>query len=267
MSESPLKSLNEYMNKVFDANGDGKVSVKEFLHRISHSAPALAIIVVDLLVIAAEIRVWDMGMTMTKSGWKAIGFVLISAVPFYLAQALWIYPRGNTWQKIIAVGIGVGGLGTSAMFGRADLFLGYDLQMDAAYLLNAVILLTAGYILALLFYVLIDPTIRAWFIEIQTAAAVKQQETFLAMTRKAMTDLKKTQKLQKEIEDEFGDPDAVQNHLARLHGQKPNRSHDGQGSQNKADSSHFQPKQVSFSSEEKLVEKAANPPLDGPGSK
>jgi len=220
---SGLNSLNDYMNKVFDANGDGRVSLKEFMHRFSHSAPALAMVVVDLLVIAAEIRVWDMGMEMTKNGWKAVSFVLISAIPFYLAQALWIYPRGNVGQKIIALAVGAGGLFTSAVFGRADLFLGYDLQMDAAYLLNSVILLTAGYIVALLVYVLIDPTIRAWFIEIQTSASVQQQETFLAMTRKAMADLQKTQKLQREIEEEFGDPLAVQNHLARLHGNKPQR--------------------------------------------
>jgi len=217
---NPLESLNEYMNKVFDTNGDGSVTVKEIFYRLSHSAPALALLVVDLLVIAAEIRVWDIGMEMTGSGWKAIGFVLVSAVPFYLAQILWIYPRGNIWQKAIGLLVGLGGLSSSAIFGRADLLFGYDLQMDTPYLLGLVITLTVAYVIALLVFVVIDPTIRAWFIKIQTEARVKQQQEYLALVRSSMLALQKTKKLQKDIEDEFDDPTAVQSMLDRYNGKK-----------------------------------------------
>lgn len=227
-----LESLNDYMTKVFDADGSGSVSFKEVLLKLTHSAPAIALIVVDILVVAAEIRVWDVGMQMTGSGWKAIGFVLVSALPFYLAQLLWIYPRGNFWQKAIALLVGVGGLTTSAVFGRADLFFGYDLQLDASYLLNMVVLLTVVYIVALIFFILIDPSIRAWFIKIQLQARVKQEREFLALTRQAMTDTAETMKLQREIENEFNDPAAVQQHLARLHGNAPVRRQEGTGAKN-----------------------------------
>ena len=212
--------LGDYMREVFDADGNGQVDVKEILHKVSHSAPILAILVVDILVLAAEFRVWDIAITMTHSWLKAIGFVLISAVPFYLGQVLWIYPRGTWFQKLIAIGILVGGLTSSAVFGRADLFLGIDLQMDTAYLMNLVIGLTVSYIVALLFYVVFDPSVKAWRMKINANANAKQQREFLEITRKVMADMAITQRFQKEIEDQFGDPKAVRDQMKRLKGEK-----------------------------------------------
>ena len=84
-----VQSLGEYVNKVLDTNKDGRVSFKDFLDLFPNNSVAIAILFVDLVVGAAEYRVWDIGYKMTSDPLKAIGFVLVSAIPFYLGQLLW----------------------------------------------------------------------------------------------------------------------------------------------------------------------------------
>src|SRR5215510_13886734 len=112
------RTLGQYVRDVFDLNKDGKVTLKEFFATlIPNHAIAIAFIVVYLLMAAAEYRVWDVGMKITGDPYKALGFVLVSALPFYLAQILWLYPRANGWQQSIAVGMAITALYTSAQFG------------------------------------------------------------------------------------------------------------------------------------------------------
>src|SRR5512141_2596963 len=104
MSNNSNFNLGQYVRDVFDLNKDGKVTFNEFVATmIPNYAVAIAFIVVDLLMLVAEYRVWDVGITITGDPYKAMGFLLVSAVPFYLAQILWLYPRANGWQQAIAV--------------------------------------------------------------------------------------------------------------------------------------------------------------------
>lgn len=260
-----LDKLSDYMSDVFDANGDGKIDYKEVLHRISHFAPALAMIVVDLLVLVAEFRVWDMGMTMTKNEYKAVGFVLVSALPFYLGQVLWIYPRGSGIQKTIAVAVMIGGLFSSAMFGRADLFLGYDLNFDATYLLSAVVNLTIAYIVVLIVYVVIDPGIKAWRMKIKAKASAQQQADFLQITRGIMEEMRKTQLAQKELEKEFDDPEAVRDTLARLRGEKPKKEEKQKEEKQKEEKQPVRPIEFRPAPMQAEAEKVESSPTNGGG--
>ena len=117
MNNNSNFNLGQYVREVFDLNKDGKVSLKEFFATlVPNYAVAIAFIVVDLLMVVAEYRVWDVGMKITGDPYKALGFVLVSGLPFYLAQILWLYPRANGWQQTIAVAMAVSALATSAQF-------------------------------------------------------------------------------------------------------------------------------------------------------
>src|SRR5574341_98342 len=74
----------DFVRDAFDLNGDGRVTLKEvFSKLIPNYAVGIAFLVVDLLVLIAEYRVWDVGMKITNNnGWLAIGFVAVSALPF-----------------------------------------------------------------------------------------------------------------------------------------------------------------------------------------
>ena len=134
-------NLGQYVREVFDLNKDGRVTLKEFFATlIPNYAVAIAFIVVDLLIAVAEYRVWDVGIRITGDPYKALGFLLVSALPFYLAQILWLYPRANGWQQAIAVAMAVAALVTSAQFGLADLSLSYDVER----IVNWVIWLSGG---------------------------------------------------------------------------------------------------------------------------
>src|SRR4029453_11119310 len=136
-------NLGQYVRDVFDLNKDGKVTLKEFFAILLPTyAVAIAFIVVDLLMLVAEYRVWDVGMGITGDPYKALGFLLVSAVPFYLAQLLWLYPRANGWQQAIAVTMGIPALLTSAQFGLADLSRSYDVDR----IVTRVIWLSGAYI-------------------------------------------------------------------------------------------------------------------------
>lgn len=199
-NKSVMVSLGEYMNEIFDKDGDGIVTVKEIFTVFPNSAIAIAVIFVDLLVAIAEYRVWDFGMTVTGDGWKALGFVAISAVPFYLGQILWLYPLGNFFQKSIAV-VFVGlALYTSWLFGTADLTLQYDIKLIAKYLQD----LTVGYVVGTLVYISVDTTVKADRQKIKAQRKAAWQTELNKIARTVLSSLRGTLEEQRDIEQEFG---------------------------------------------------------------
>jgi len=72
-----VQSLGEYVNKVLDTNGDGRITFGDFVGLFPNYAVAIAIIFIDVVVLAAEYRVWDVGYQMTSDPFKAVGFVLV----------------------------------------------------------------------------------------------------------------------------------------------------------------------------------------------
>lgn len=198
------------MREIFDLNKDGKVSFKEFLSVLVPSyAVGIALLVVDVLVAVGEYRVWDVGMTITQNDiFKALGFVLVSALPFYLGQLLWLYPRASGWQQGIAGFMVVASLFTSAQFGLADLSQSYDVSK----IVSMVIWLTFVYICLLLVYVLIDKHIRLYRKKVQAQATAAFQKEINLVGRSIMDDLRESLQEERELRREFGD-DAVDQHL------------------------------------------------------
>jgi hypothetical protein len=216
MADNMFKTLGSYVTEVFDTNKDGVINFKDLLGLFPNHAVAIAFLVVDLLVLVAEYRVWDVGMTITSGDpYKALGFVLVSALPFYLAQILWLYPRARGIQRSIALLMGAGGLYTSAQFGLADLSRKYDVTQ----IVNMVVYLGVGYIVLLLVYIVVDESVKAGRMKAQAHAKAQQQREINSITRSVLNDLRESLKEEEALKREFT-PEAVEAHLDRLRGGK-----------------------------------------------
>ncbi len=211
-----IQTLGDYVNKVLDTNRDGRVNVRDLIDLFPNSAIAIAMAFVDLVVLVAEYRVWDVGYQMTHNEFKALGFVAVSAVPFYLGQVFWLYPVANFFQKCIAVGMVASSLYTSWVFGTADLTQGYNLPALVSIVTN----MTAGYIVVVLAYILLDDGIKAYRMKKQIEGQARQEADYQRIVRSVLRELKKTQDVQKETEREFNDPALVQAMVDRTRGKK-----------------------------------------------
>lgn len=213
-----LESLGDYMRQVFDADKDGMVSVKEIFSVFPNMAIPIAIVFVDILVLASEYRVWDFGLYVTGDPVKAFGFVLVSAVPFLLGQVFWLYPRATWLQKSIAIGFVAVSLYTSAQFGLADLTATYEEKDIFSFLVE----LTAGYIVGTLIYIVFDPTIKANRMKRKAQDAAAFERELQSIGRHILSDLKETMDLKRSLESEFGS-DEVAQALSQLRGKKDTR--------------------------------------------
>lgn len=224
-----VETLGGYIRRALDVNRDGQITFKDFIALFPNNAVAIAVIFVDAVVAVAEYRVFDVAMKITDQNiYKTIGFVLVSAVPFYLGQLFWLYPRGVLLQKAIAVGMVAGGLYTSAVFGLADLNQQYDINV----IVSMVVRLTVAYVVSVLIYILVDPGIKAHRAMKQAQAAADLEEEYQQLTRKMLGSWQKTKQLERETVTMFdGDEDAVIAQLEALRGKKP------KGNQNTSSSS------------------------------
>lgn len=217
------ETLGMYMRKIFDTNHDGQIDFKDFLGLFPNNAIAIAVLFVDAVVLVAEYRVWDFGMTVTHDAWKALGFVLISALPFYLGQVFWLYPRAVTVQKIIAIGFIAGGLFASYTFGLADLSQQYNVPEISKLLQKATII----YIIAGLTYVWQDQGIKAHRAKAVAHAAVEHEKEMQSLTRSMLKEWQETKEMERETIDLFdGDEEAVIAQLNALRGKKPDKNKD-----------------------------------------
>jgi hypothetical protein len=221
MNSNSNFTLGQYVRDVFDLNKDGKVTLKEFFATlVPNYAVAIAFVVVDLLMAVAEYRVWDVGMTITGDPYKALGFVLVSALPFYLAQILWLYPRANGWQQAIAVAMAVAALLTSAEFGLADLSRAYDVDRIVTW----VIWLSGGYVVALLVYIVIDKNIRLMRARVKAREQASFQGELNRSMRVILADLRAGLKEEASLRSEYGDL-AVDSHLQMMRGMANRDNH------------------------------------------
>lgn len=237
-----VDTLGGYIKRILDVNKDGQITVKDFLGLFPNQAIAIAVLFVDLVVLVAEYRVYDVGMKITGGDYfKTAGFVLISAVPFYLGQLFWLYPHAGLVQKLIALGFVCGGLYTSATFGLADLSLSYDVNI----IIVLVVRLTVVYIVAALAYILVDTNIKAWRSMVTAQAAVDQEMRFQTMTRQMLAEWQKTKTLERETIDIFGDEDAVVTQLNALRGKAPkNKENKENNQQSNQQQNNNQPRPV-----------------------
>ena len=222
-----METLNDYMMSVFDKDKDGIVSFKELMAIFPNYAVAIAILFVDLLVAVAEYRVWDFGYTVTGDSFKAIGFVLVSAVPFYLGQLFWLYPRAIFTQKAIAIGFMAMSLYTSYQFGAADLTKKYDIDS----IFNFMLELFVAYVVFTLIYIVIDPTIKK-----NRAVAVAKdsadfEEQLQIAARAILESMDKTRRKQMDIAKDFGENETI-TALSAVRGNKPKKQEQRPSPQN-----------------------------------
>ena len=208
-----IDEFGKYIRDLFDTDKNGEVSPKEMFIAAASLAPVAIALFVEILVGVAEVRVWDLGMQLTQNNdWKALGFVLISAVPFYLGQVAWLYPRANGWQKTIGLAVIAGGLITSAIFGRVDLLMGINaIQMTEVEIINLSTTLIPIYILAGLVYLWQDTGIKQIRARVIAHHKAQAEADKLASMRIVLREYKTTHGLRREIEQEFG-KDIVDNY-------------------------------------------------------
>jgi hypothetical protein len=155
-----MNSLAKWMDKVF-GNNDGKLDWKD----APNSAPAIVMIVVDVLMLFAEYRVFSAGYELTQDTVLAIGFVAVSSVPFYMGQLAWLYNRANWQQQLLAILMIVMGLCVSAYFGFTDYLIstvstvGLSVNYDPASLYEVAVLATVAIIVGGLLYAFFDDAI------------------------------------------------------------------------------------------------------------
>ncbi len=217
-NKSTMETLGDYMKGIFDTNNDGVVNFKDLFEVFPSKAVGIVILFVDVLMLVAEFRVWDFGMVITNHNkWKAIGFVAISSIPFYLGQIMWLYQLATGFQKAIAVAYISGGLWASWTFGTADLTQQYDLKgivQDMNYLI-------VGYIVLALIYVVIDPHIKALRKKTQAERKAEFQGELNNIAEGVLGKLERTLEKKRDLESRYGQAE-VERALAALTGITPN---------------------------------------------
>lgn len=155
-----MNRVQKFYDNIF-GNRDGKFTAKDLPN---HSVLIVGI-VVDLVMLLAEYRVYSVGLQLTKSQLLALGFVMVSSLPFYLGQVAFLYNRANKRQLWIAGFMVVMGLLVSAYYGFADLILQTDsyiqvtlgvgrIDVDTLYLVAVVC--TVALVVCGLLYVFFD---------------------------------------------------------------------------------------------------------------
>jgi hypothetical protein len=187
-------NIKSFYDRVF-GNRDGKFDAKDLPN---HSILIVGL-VVDLVVLFAEFRVYQVGHALTGSTILALGFVMVSSLPFYLGQVAFLYNRANDWQQRIAVGMVLMGLFVSAYYGFADYVIqtntviqfanGVSLPVDIDTLYMLAVGCTVILVVSGLLYVFLDDgfanTLKSN--RIQGRAKIATEE--IAIKRKLLADL------------------------------------------------------------------------------
>jgi hypothetical protein len=176
-------NIKQWYDRVF-GNNDGKFTIAD----LPNKAVLIVGIVVDVLFLFAEYRVWMVGHALTNNNMLALGFVVVSSLPFYLGQVAYLYNRANRGQQTLAVGMVLMGLGVSAYYGFADFLFANSIvvtntltvTLDTNSLFAVAVGGTVVLILAGLLYILIDDeianTIKAKRIEGKARTAEHELE-------------------------------------------------------------------------------------------
>lgn len=186
--------IRKFYDRVF-GNNDGKFDAKD----IPNHAVWIVGLVVDLVMLFAEYRVYSVGYALTNDVWLAMGFVLVSSLPFYLGQLAFLYNKANGKQQTIAVSMVVMGLFVSAYYGFADYILQTNTTIDITNVVSFDLNLNTLYVLAVsgtvalivggLLYVFFDDSVANNLKKnrIQGRAKIAQEE--ITIKRQLLADL------------------------------------------------------------------------------
>jgi hypothetical protein len=153
--------IKKFYDNIF-GNRDGKFDAKD----LPNHAVLIVALVVDLVMLFAEIRVYQVGYALTGNTYLALGFVAVSSLPFYLGQLAFLYNRANDWQQRISLGMVGMGLLVSAYYGFADYIIqtntiisvanGVSLAVDVNTLYIVAVGCTVALIVSGLLFVFLD---------------------------------------------------------------------------------------------------------------
>lgn len=207
-------NIKQWYDQVF-GNNDGKFTMAD----LPNKAVLIVGIVVDVLFMFAEYRVWTVGHILTKNFMLALGFVAVSSLPFYLGQIAYLYNRANGWQQFIAVCMVLMGIGVSAYYGFADFLLANSFAVTNSFTLelntNSLFAVAIGGTVVLIFggllYILIDDeianTIKAKRIEGKARVAEHELELKSRLLSKLQTVRLQEDELKKQFPEDY---DALQ---------------------------------------------------------
>lgn len=207
-------NIKQWYDKVF-GNNDGRFTMAD----LPNKAVLIVGIVVDILFMFAEYRVWMVGHNLTNNIMLALGFVAVSSLPFYLGQVAYLYNRANGWQQGIAAGMVLMGLSVSAYYGFADFLLANSfvvtnsitLELNTNSLFAVAVGGTVLLILSGLLYILIDDeianTIRAKRIEGKARVAEHELELKSRLLAKLQTVRLQEDELKRQFPEDY---DALQ---------------------------------------------------------
>jgi MFS family permease len=222
-----MNNLGSIIDRVF-GNRDGKLDWSD----LPGGAPAIVAGVIDVIMLVAEIRVYDVGHRLTNSVPLALGFVAVSSVPFYLGQVAYLYNQINRRQMAISIGMIAMGLFVSAYFGFSDYLLGttFALAQGLSFSVNAQSLYmvavgaTVLLILSGLAYALADDTIYQRIKETRLRSRAQIAANEMEIMEGLLADASTLLELEGALRSKYGDAevDRLSLHFGHKKGSDPN---------------------------------------------
>lgn len=201
-------NIKQWYDRVF-GNNDGKFTMAD----LPNKAVLIVGLVVDVLFLFAEYRVWMVGHALTNNTLLALGFVAVSSLPFYLGQIAFLYNRANEKQQGIAIVMVLMGLGVSAYYGFSDFLLANSIAitnsltvtLDTNSLFAVAVGGTVVLILLGLLYILIDDDIANGIKAKRIEGKAKIAEHELELKSNLLAKLKAVRLQEDELKSQFPD--------------------------------------------------------------
>jgi len=201
-------NIKQWYDRVF-GNNDGKFTMAD----LPNKAVLIVGLVVDVLFLFAEYRVWMVGHALTNNTLLALGFVAVSSLPFYLGQIAFLYNRANEKQQGIAIVMVLMGLGVSAYYGFSDFLLANSIaitnsltvSLDTNSLFAVAVGGTVVLILLGLLYILIDDDIANGIKAKRIEGKAKIAEHELELKSNLLAKLKAVRLQEDELKTQFPD--------------------------------------------------------------
>ncbi len=201
-------NIKQWYDRVF-GNNDGKFTMAD----LPNKAVLIVGLVVDVLFLFAEYRVWMVGHALTNNTLLALGFVAVSSLPFYLGQIAFLYNRANEKQQGIAIVMVLMGLGVSAYYGFSDFLLANNIaitnrltvSLDTNSLFAVAVGGTVFLILLGLVYILVDDDIANGIKAKRIEGKAKIAEHELELKSNLLAKLKAVRLQEDELKTQFPD--------------------------------------------------------------
>jgi hypothetical protein len=204
---------NKRISDLLDENKDDGW----FQENIVNNAPLIMAIFANLVVVAADVRAYDVIFRLTGSWWKALYASLACAIPFVLWEIAWQYNHTTeSWRR---TSLAMAGLAffTSIFLGVAD-YLNFT-GVWTNILLAGVVITTGIHTVVGLFYYYNDPDVARRRRRKQSLARMQDQQLNAQAAEELLASGASLLTLIEQLGKRF-DPDDVERVLAHLQGRK-----------------------------------------------